>query len=90
MIFDGKGSAHVTFQATLINELADLKDVTANLVIGVPTFFFSGHSDPIGLQQVMAQLSPVLPTKQPDRLRPVKRSHKSNGRRRFRRSRQDG
>ena len=31
---DGKGTAAVRLQATIINELADLDDVTANLVIG--------------------------------------------------------
>jgi len=54
---DGKGSAAVKFQATLINELTDLQDVTANLVIGVPTFAFQGTTDPIGFQQTVAQLS---------------------------------
>lgn len=53
---DGKGGAHLKLQATLINELADLKDVTANLVIGVPTFQFAETPDPIGLQQAVAQL----------------------------------
>lgn len=53
---DGKGTAHVRLQATLINELTDLKDVTANLVIGVPAFAFADTPDPIGLQQAVAQL----------------------------------
>ncbi len=38
---DGKGVATIKLQATLINELTDLEDVTANLVIGVPTFAFT-------------------------------------------------
>ena len=38
-------------EATLINELADLEDVTANLVVGVPTFAFADTADPIGLGQ---------------------------------------
>lgn len=54
---DGKGRATVKLQATLINELADLHDVTANLVIGVPTFDFKETPDPISLQQSVAQLS---------------------------------
>jgi len=54
---DGKGQATVRLQATLINELTDLDDVTANLVIGVPTFAFAATPDPIGLQQAAAQLS---------------------------------
>lgn len=54
---DGKGSAVVKLQATLINELADLDDVTAHLVIGVPTFAFKETVDPMSLQQTVAQLS---------------------------------
>ena len=37
---DGEGKAAVKLQATLLNELADLEDVSVNLVIGVPTFAF--------------------------------------------------
>ena len=55
---DGEGHAVVSLQATLINELADLHDVTANLVIGVPSFAFRDMLDPIGVQQTLAQLSP--------------------------------
>ena len=40
--------------ATLLNELIDLKDVTANLVIGVPSFDFKDSIDPIALQQTIA------------------------------------
>ncbi len=54
---DGKGNAAVKLQATLVNELADLEDVTAHLVIGVPTFYFKETVDPMSLQQRMAQLS---------------------------------
>jgi len=54
---DGKGKARIKLQATLLNELADLKDVTAHLVIGVPTFAFKETVDPISLQQTVAQLS---------------------------------
>jgi len=56
VVIDGKGSAVVKLEATLINELADLEDVTANLVIGVPTFAFEGQPDPISLQRELAQL----------------------------------
>jgi len=51
------GKAVVTLQATLLNELTDLENVTANLVIGVPSFYFKDTLDPIGLQQTVAQLS---------------------------------
>ncbi|KAF0222086.1 MAG: Uncharacterized protein FD167_5025, partial [bacterium] len=54
---DGNGNAVVKLQATLLNELADLEDVNANLIIGVPTFAFKGTIDPIALQQTAAQLS---------------------------------
>ena len=57
IVINGKGNAAVKLQATLINELTDLEDVTANLVIGVPTFAFQDTADPIGLQQTVAQLS---------------------------------
>jgi hypothetical protein len=59
---DGKGSAVVKLQATLINELADLDDVTAHLVIGVPTFAFKETVDPMSLQQTVAQLSQYFRT----------------------------
>ena len=54
---DGKGKAVVRLQATLVNELIDLEDVTAHLVIGVPSFTFKDTPDPIALQRDMAQLS---------------------------------
>ena len=54
---DGKGNAAVKLQATMLNELTDLKDVTANLVIGVPSFYFKETPDPIGLQDTIARLS---------------------------------
>jgi hypothetical protein len=57
---DGKGNAAVKLQATLLNELTDLSDVSANLVIGVPRFFFQDTPDPISLQQAFAQLSPYF------------------------------
>jgi hypothetical protein len=50
------GKARVQLQGTLVNELADLDDVTANLVVGVPTFAFRGTVDPMALQQKVAQL----------------------------------
>jgi hypothetical protein len=54
---DGNGHAAVKLQATLLNELADLEDVSVNLVVGVPTFAFKDTLDPIALQQDLAQLS---------------------------------
>lgn len=54
---DGKGNANVKLQATLLNELADVDDITANLVIGVPSFAFKDTLDPISLQKSATQLS---------------------------------
>ncbi len=59
-VIDGQGGVTVQLEATLINELADLDDVTANLVVGVPTFDFAETADPIGLGQTVAQLSAVF------------------------------
>jgi hypothetical protein len=57
---DGEGNAVVKLQATIINELTDLENVKANLVIGVPSFAFKDTIDPIALQQTFAQLSPYF------------------------------
>jgi len=54
---DGQGKAAVKLHATLLNELADLEDVSVNLVIGVPAFAFKDLVDPMALQQQLAQLS---------------------------------
>ncbi len=54
---DGKGTARIKLQATLINELADLDGVKAHLVVGVPKFVFQDTPDPISLQEAVAQLS---------------------------------
>jgi hypothetical protein len=57
---DGAGRAEVELQGTLINELADLEDVTANLVVGVPAFAFADTLDPIAIQRTAAALSPYF------------------------------
>lgn len=54
---DGEGQAVIKLQATIINELTDIENVKAHLVIGVPKFAFEDTPDPISLQQTMAQLS---------------------------------
>jgi hypothetical protein len=54
---DGKGTARVRMQATIVNELLDLKDATVHLVIGVPSFAFENTPDPMSLQLAFAQLS---------------------------------
>lgn len=57
IVMDGKGNAKIQLQATLLNEMIDLDDVTANLVVGVPSFAFKDTIDPIALQEAAAQLS---------------------------------
>jgi hypothetical protein len=37
-----------------------LKDATVNLVIGVPSFYFKDATDPMALNQMLAQLSPYF------------------------------
>jgi hypothetical protein len=54
---DGEGNAKLRLQATLINELADLKNTHVNLVVGVPSFAFKDELDPMALQETAAQLS---------------------------------
>lgn len=57
---DGKGKAGVKMQATLVNELVDLQDATANFVIGVPSFALKDTVDPLSLQNTFARLSPLF------------------------------
>lgn len=52
-----KGKAVLKLEATLINELTDISDITAHLVIGVPSFAFKDSVDPISLRQDVARLS---------------------------------
>jgi hypothetical protein len=56
------GKAQVTLQGTLVNELTDLENVTAHLVIGVPKWDFAGEVDPIALQETLVQLSAQFDT----------------------------
>ncbi len=45
-------------QATIVNELADLNDVTMNFAVGVPSFAFADSLDPMALQNQLASLGP--------------------------------
>jgi hypothetical protein len=54
---DGRGNAKVSFQATLVNELADLDDATVNLVVGVPSFLFKDTLDPMAMAAETPRLS---------------------------------
>lgn len=58
---DDKGNARVQLQATLINEMTDLDNVTVSLVVGVPSFAFKDLADPMALQSTLAQVSAVMP-----------------------------
>jgi len=57
---DGKGGATVCLEATIVNDMVDLKDVDCNLVIGAPKFEFADQIDPMALQQTLAQVSEQL------------------------------
>ncbi|MBP9092805.1 hypothetical protein KBI23_17410 [bacterium] len=54
---DGQGHAKVKLQATIVNDLTDLKDVNCNLVVGVPSFAFKGDIDPISLSETLAHVA---------------------------------
>lgn len=54
---DGKDTAKVKLQATVINEVADMEGVTMNLVVGVPNFLFKDTLDPIAISSASPQLS---------------------------------
>ena len=54
---DGQGQARIRLQATVLNELVDLDNVTLQLVIGVPSFAFKDSLDPTAMQESVAQLS---------------------------------
>ncbi len=47
----------LTLQGTLVNELADLKDVSASLVVGIPNFLLKDTLSPLALRQAAAGLS---------------------------------
>jgi len=57
LTLDGNGNAAVELEATLVNELTDLENVTIHLVVGVPSFKFRDTLDPISLRRTVAQLS---------------------------------
>ncbi len=57
---DDAGRATLKLQATLVNDLVDLEDAAVNLVVGVPSFAFSGMVDPIALQKEAALVSSRL------------------------------
>ncbi|MCX6349118.1 MAG: hypothetical protein NTV79_06415 [Candidatus Aureabacteria bacterium] len=58
---NGQGQAKTRLNATIINDLADVKDVAAHLVVGVPSFAFKDQIDPMALNQTLAELSRHFP-----------------------------
>jgi hypothetical protein len=61
---DGSGKATVKLQATLLNEMTDLDNVTVNLVVGVPSFLFKDTIDPMALGQTLARLTTYMESDQ--------------------------
>ena len=59
---DGRGSATSRLQGMLINELTDLENVMANLVVGVPSFAFKDTLDPLSLSPGASPLSSYFQT----------------------------
>ena len=59
---DGRGSATSRLQGMLINELTDLENVMANLVVGVPSFAFKDTLDPLSLSTGATPLSSYFQT----------------------------
>lgn len=55
-LLDG-GKARISLQATIINELADLDNVTLRLVVGVPSFIMQETPSPMALREVNLRLS---------------------------------
>ncbi len=50
------GIAQIELQATIVNDLADLSGVSADLVIGVPSFEFADQPDPMSLQEQLVRV----------------------------------
>ncbi len=53
---EAKNTARISLQATLVNDLADLDNVTAQLVIGAPQWDYKDTADPMVLSETLAQL----------------------------------
>ncbi|MFW5844677.1 MAG: hypothetical protein ACOCXJ_00455 [Planctomycetota bacterium] len=52
----GDGRARIELQASLINDLIDLRDVDLELVVGVPRFDFAAEADPLALKEHLQAL----------------------------------
>jgi len=56
LTIEGEDKVNVKLEATLVNDMVDLQDVAANLVIGVPNFDFGEMTDPIAIQSAAAEI----------------------------------
>src|SRR5207249_2939807 len=50
----------LSLQATVVNDLADLKDVGASLVVGIPNFLMKETLSPLALREAAAHVAPHL------------------------------
>lgn len=57
VLIEDDGKAWIKLQATIVNDMVDLDDVTVHLVVGVPNFMFKDQISPIALREAAAQLS---------------------------------
>jgi hypothetical protein len=57
---DGAGTCRARLQATLVNELVDLKETQVKLAVGSPPFAFADFTDPISLEPLLARIAPEL------------------------------
>ncbi len=57
----GGKEAAVRLQATLVNDVADLKEAKVHLVVGVPKFDLGGTLSPLSLAEVPRRLSAFFP-----------------------------
>ena len=51
------GQARVTLQGTIINDVADLENVSLGLVVGVPSFLMKDQLSPLALREMSLSLS---------------------------------
>ncbi len=50
----------LALQATVVNDLADLKDISASLVVGIPNFLMKDSLSPLALREAAAHVAPYL------------------------------
>ncbi|MCA9321328.1 MAG: hypothetical protein KDB53_11365 [Planctomycetes bacterium] len=58
---DGKGEARLELRASISNDLVDLTQATAHLVVGVPSFPFAHMTDPIALDAAFRHTAAQMP-----------------------------